>query len=144
MSERNNQAVDRLAAALHELAYRGRISLKPDVRMLILPGSPVPEDVRHLHGVGLSADMADLLADAIEHLLRSGEPIGHQAATDFARSNPELAQDVASAFTGLDMDALARTVLNDTAPDDRAAVTRALDAMFRPTQDDQQEDGDDA
>jgi hypothetical protein len=148
MSERTNRAVDRLAAALYELSYRGRISIKPDVRMLICPGQPKPEDVRHLHAVGLSADVAELLADTIEQLLitldTAGEPVDPKAADDFARSNPELAQDVASAFTDIDVNVLARTVLDDTAPQDRAAVTRALDAMFRPTEDDQQEDGDDA
>lgn len=139
MSDRTNQAVDRLAAALHELSYRGRISIKPDIRMLVCPGDPTPEDVRHLHGIGLSADTAGLLADAINQLLRDLD-----SGTDaIARSNPELARDVASAFDDIDVDALARAVLDDAAPQDRTSVTRAIKAMFRTTQD-PQEDGDDS
>lgn len=147
MSDRINQAVDRLASALYELSYRGRTSIKPAIRMLLCPGDPKPEDVRHLHGIGLSPELAELLADTIEQLLitldTAGEPVDPAGADDFARTNPELAKDVASAFTGLDLTEVTRQVLNDTDPRDRMTVTRALDAMFGDTQD-QQEDGDDA
>jgi hypothetical protein len=148
MSDRTNRAVDRLAEALHELGYRGRLSITPDVRLLLCPGQPKPEDARHLHAVGLSAELVELLAETVEQLLitidTAGEPVDPRAAEAFARNNPELADDVASAFTDIDVDALARTVLDDDAPRDRAAINRALDAMFRPTQDETQEDGDDA
>lgn len=147
MNDRTNQAVDRLAAALHELSYRGRVSIKPDVRMMILPGDPQPEDVRHLHGIGISAELVELLTEAIEQLLitidTAGEPVDPTAAAEFTRSNPELAKDVASAFHDLNVDALALTVLDDAAPCDRASVTRAIKAMFRTTQD-PQEDGADS
>lgn len=146
MSDRINRAVDRLAHALYELSYRGRISIKPDVRMLIVPGDPQPEDVKHLHGVGLSAELAELLAEAIEQLLihrdTAGQPVDPAGADDFARTHPELAEDVASAFNGINLIELTRTVLDDTDPRDRMTVTRALDAMFGDTQD--QEDGDES
>jgi len=145
--DRINQAVDRLAGALHELSYRGRLGINPEIRTLVCPGDPKPEDVNHLHGIGLTADLAEILAETIEQLITridtAAVPINPTAAAEFARSNPELAKDVSSAFHALDVDALARTVLNDAAPSDRASVTRAIKAMFRPTQD-QQEDGDDS
>lgn len=135
MSDRINRAVDRLANALYELSYRGRISTSPEVRMLVVPGDPKPEDARHLHGVGLTAELAELLAGVVEQLLATAE------ADDFARTYPELAEAVASTFNAIDVHALAQTVLDDAAPDDRSSVARALNAMFRTAQD-QQEDGD--
>lgn len=146
MSERTNQAVDRLANALHELSYRDRISINPAIRMLLCPGNPKPEDARHMHAVGLTTELAELLAEAIEQLLitlDTGEMADPAGADDFARTNPDLANDVSSAFTGLDLNEVARQVLNDTDPRDRMTVTRALDAMFGDTQD-QQEDGDES
>ncbi|WP_399559044.1 hypothetical protein OIA45_49085 (plasmid) [Streptomyces chartreusis] len=134
MSEHINRAVDRLAEALYELSYRGRISINPDIRMLLCPGQPKPEDARHLHAIGLSAEVVELLADAIEQLLithdTAGGPVDPTGADDFARNNPELAKDVASAFTGINLTELTRSVLDDTDPTDRMSVTRALDAMF--------------
>lgn len=144
MTERANRAVDRLAAALHELAYRGRISINPDMRLLMAAGNPA--DPRHLHAIGLPAELVELLAEAVEQLLididTAREPVDPTAATEFARANPALALELDSAFTAIDVDALARTVLDDAAPRDRAAINRALDAMFRTTEQDQQEDGD--
>lgn len=144
MSDRINRAVDRLAAALYELSYQGRISIKPDVRMLLCPGDPKPEDVKHLHGIGLSAELAELLAEAIEQLVihhaTAGQPTDPAGADDFARTNPELADDVASAFSDIDLTELTRSVLNDTDPQHRMAVTRALDSMFGEVTDQEAED----
>lgn len=146
--DRTRQSIERLACALYELSSRGGYSTKPAIRMLLGPGEPTREDARHLHSVGISAHIADLLAEAIEQLLldidTAGEHASTSAAAAFAATHPGLAADIAGAFTGIDTDALARAVLNDTAPADRWAVNRALDAMFRPTDDDPQEDGDHA
>lgn len=144
MTERINRAVDRLAEALHELAYRGRITIKPDIRMLLCPGEARPEDVRHLHGIGLSVELAELLAEAVERLLIThdvGQPVDPQGAADFARSNPDLARDVASSFTGIDLTELTRTVLNDTDPQNRITVTRAIESMLRDVTNQEAEDG---
>lgn len=134
MSERINRAVHRLAEALHELAYRGRISITPDIRMLLCPGQVRLEDTdaRQLHAIGLSAEVAELLAAAVEQLLTAtaAGPVDPHGPDTFAATNPELAADVASAFTGIDLTELTRTVLDDTAPHNRMAVTRALDSMF--------------
>lgn len=143
MSERTNQAVDRLAAALHELAYLGRISIKPDARLLLCPGNPQPEDAPHLHAIGISAEVVDLLAEAVEKLI--ADRALYAAAAAVAQHN-QVAKAVDDAFAALDLNQITKAVLNETAPQDRAAVTHALDAMFgdTPTEDDQQEDGDES
>lgn len=149
MNDRTNRAIDRLAAALQELSYLDRISINPEIRMLLCPSAPAPEDVKHMHALGLTPRIAELVAEAIEDLIIR-QAVGQQpdtaAAEDFARTNPQLAEDIASAFRDIDTGALARTVLDGTAPIDRPTVRRALDAMFRTdnTPQDPQEDGDDA
>lgn len=146
MTERTNQAIDRLAAALTELSYRGRISITPDARILLCPGQPRPEDARHLHAIGLSADVVDLLAAAVEQLLTApGSEDPHAASNPyyahiFALAKPDLAADIDSAFTDLDLTELTRTVLDDTDPIDRTSVTRALNAMFGHVTDQEAED----
>jgi len=144
MSDRNDQAADRLMAALYELSYRGRISITPDIRIVACPSDRNPEGPRPLCAAGLSVEMAELLAQAIEQLLitidTAGAPVDPTAAADFARSNPELAEDIASAFTGIDLTELTRAVLDDTDPQNRMAVTRALDAMFGDVTDQEAED----
>lgn len=145
-NDRIRQAVDRLAEALHELSYRGRISITPDIRMLLAPGQAKQDDVRHLHAIGLSAEVAELLAQAIEQLLTSvaaNPPADTSAAAEFARSNPELAAELADAFNQVDLVALTKAVLDDTAPENRRTVTRALDDLFGdiPTEDDTEAEG---
>lgn len=143
MGERTNLAIDRLAAALHELSYRGRISITPDARLLLCPGNPQPEDARHLHAVGISTELVELLASTVEKLLADREL--YDAAAAVARQNL-LGKAVDAAFDAIDLTQLTSAVLDETAPQDRAAVTHALDAMFGdiPTEDDQQEDGDES
>lgn len=136
MSDRTNQAVDRLAAALHELSYRGRIAHQPDVRMLLSPGKPTIADARHMHALGFSVDVVEVLADFVEQLLQ----LRAATAAQFADANPELAQAIADTFSRIDVDDLARTVLADADPRDHAAINRALDALFHT--EDPQEDGD--
>jgi hypothetical protein len=144
MTENANQAIGRLARALQELSYRGRISIKPEIRMLLCPGEPTPEDAPHMHAIGFTPEIAGLLADAVERLLDTDAPSAPLSAHIFALVKPELTGEIRSAFAHIDPDALARAVLADTAPQDRPTVTRALAAMFRTTEDDQHEDGDDA
>lgn len=143
--DRTGKAVNRLAEALHELAYRGRISINPDIRMLLCPGKARLEDTdaRHLHAIGFSADVVELLADAVEQLLTAHTAAGQvdpHGPAQFAATNPELAADIASAFTGIDLTALTRTVLDDTAPEHRMAVTRALDSMFSDADEEAEDD----
>ncbi|MCX4886079.1 hypothetical protein [Streptomyces sp. NBC_00847] len=143
MTERTNQAVDRLAAALHELAYQGRTSITPDVRMLLSPGQPTTEDARHLHAIGLSAEIVELLAEAVEKLTADR---GLYDAVSEVAQHIQMGRAVDAVFTAPDLNRITKAVLNETAPQDRAAVTHALDAMFGdiPTEDDQQEDGDES
>lgn len=119
--ERAYAAIERLASALYELGYRGGISTKPAVRLLLAPGQCTTDNLKHVHTFGLTPALADLLADAIEQLLvtldttPAGETVSPQGAAEFARLNPQLAAAVASAFQGIDADAIA-TALDETGP----------------------------
>lgn len=64
----------------------------------------------------------------------------------FFLAKPGLAAEIDSAFTDLDLTDLTRQVLDDTDPNNRMAVTRALDDWFGTytNEQDPQEDGDDA
>jgi hypothetical protein len=143
MNEDTNRIIDRLAQALQELAYQGRISITPDVRLLLCPGAPKTEDVRHMHAIGLSTEVVELLASTVEKLVSDREL--YAAAAEVAQNN-QVARAVDTVFAALDLTQITTAVLNETAPQDRDAVTHALDAMFGdvPTEDDPQEDGDDA
>jgi hypothetical protein len=149
MSDRTNRAVDRLADALYELCYRGRIGIKPDIRLLLCPGEPKAEDAPHLYAVGMSAEVADRLAEAIEQLLITldteapGQPVDPSGAAVFAETNPDLAAELTGVFNELDLAEITRTVLDDTDPCDRMTVTRALDGMFGDcATEDEEENGD--
>lgn len=128
MSDRDRirEAIDRLAAAIYELTYRDRISIKPEVRVLLAPGDATADDMRHLHTIGLTAQLAERLAEAAEQLLSTERTEGGE----LEQANPELAAAINAAFSDLDLVELANTVLTDTDPQDRKPVTRALDAMF--------------
>ena len=136
MSDRINKAIDRLAEALQELGYTGRISINPDARLLIGPGKTDFQDVSHLHVIGLSADVVELLADAVEKLL--GCEL-YAAAAAVVQHN-QMAKHVDDVFAGIDLNELTTAVLNETAPQDRLTVTRALDDLFGaiPTEDDEE------
>lgn len=151
MSDRDRilRAVDRLADALAELSYTDRISITPAVRLFMAPNEPTTEEARHLHAIGFTPELAELLAETVEQLLidraRTAEFVGAAHDYAFAAMRPELVNDIDSAFAGLDLTELTRTVLDDTAPQDRMAVTRALDAMFgdhaTEDEDDQEDEG---
>jgi hypothetical protein len=131
MTDRIHQAIDRLAGVLHELGYTDRISIKPAVRMLLAPGEPTAQDGKHMHAIGLTTDLVELLADAVERLIATRtNPDDRISADVFALAKPDLAAAIDDAFAGIDLTELTRTVLADTAPHDRMTVTRALDDMF--------------
>jgi hypothetical protein len=127
------KAVDRLADALAELAYTDRISSRPDIRMLLTPDEPTSTEVRHMHAVGLTPEMAELLAEAAERLIASRsvpQPPDPFNAQVFALAKPELAAEINNAFAGIDLTEITRAVLADPDPHNRMTVTRALDDMF--------------
>ncbi|MEW1568289.1 hypothetical protein AB0454_35595 [Streptomyces sp. NPDC093509] len=143
MSDRAQAAAERLATALYELGYRGRISLKPDVRVILGTGTP---DNPALHGVGLPAEVVELMAEAIEQLLiriDTEAPSQPSGAALFTEAHPDLATELTDTFNGLDLVEITRAVLEDTDPCDRMTVTRAIDAMFGDcATEDEDENGD--
>jgi hypothetical protein len=144
MTEHINRAVDRLAEALHELAYQGRISITPEIRMLIHPGQARPEDAHHLHSIGLTAELADLLADLVEKAVTDLSQ--QRAINDYVESfvtGRRLAKEVDAVFSVLDVREVAAAVLDETDPKDRPAVNRALNHLFggTQTQNDQETEG---
>lgn len=135
MTDRARKAIDRLGEALHELSYQGRISIKPDARLLLCPGEPKTEDVRHLHAIGLSAEVVELLAGAVEKLIAEREL--YAAASEVAQ-HTQMARAVDAAFADIDLNQITTAVLNETAPQDHTTVTRALNELFGATEDDQE------
>lgn len=116
MNERITKAIDRLAEALHQLGYTGRISINPDARLLIGPGKTDQTDVSHLHAIGLSAEVVELLADAIEKLTADREL--YTAAAEVAQ-HIQMARAVDAVFADIDLTQLTTAVFNETAEQDR-------------------------
>lgn len=143
MTDRAKDAAERLAAVLHELGYRGRISIKPDVRVILGTGTP---DDPALHGVGLPTELVELLSEAIEQLLirlDTEAPSQPSGAALFTEAHPDLAAELTNTFNGLDLVEITRAVLEDTDPCDRMTVTRAIAAMFGDcATEDEDENGD--
>jgi hypothetical protein len=122
--ERIIKAVDRLAAALAELGYTDRISIRPDVRLLLTPENPTSREIRSMHALGLTPELAELAAEAIEQLT-ARRTVGH-----LPNAKPELTSEVNSVFASLDLREITREVLDTTTPNNRTTVTRALNDMF--------------
>lgn len=136
------QAVDRLAAALAGLADTNRDSTTPPVRLLLTPDQPTTAEARHMHAIGLTPEMAELLADTIERLAAHRATTHAMHAHAFAMARPELAKDIDDAFADIDPTEITRTVLDETAPENRLTVIRALDAVFGDvaTEDDEEDE----
>lgn len=115
---RIRQAVDRLAGALSELGYTDRFSIKPAIRILLAPGEPTTADAPHMHSIGLTPELAELLAEAAEQLIlhrcTAGEPDDSINAVFFALAKPNLAAEIDSAFDGIDIAELTRTLQHDS------------------------------
>lgn len=98
-SDQTTASIRRLASALHELNYRGPIRIRPEIQLLLSPGTP-DATTADLHVIGMTPQTADLLADAIERLLcELDAPV---LPTDEA-----LAAAVAEIFKTVDAEALA-------------------------------------
>lgn len=109
---RIRRAVDRLASALSELGYTDRISIKPAVRMLLAPGEATiaafPD--QPVHALGFTPELAELLAEAVEQLTIHRATTGGRPAD----ITPELAAEIESAFTGIDIADITHTLQHDS------------------------------
>lgn len=106
--DRIRKAVDRLAEALTELGYTDRISIKPAVRMLLAPGEATVADLPDtpVHAIGFTPELAELLAEAVEQLIIQRSTHGPTTAD----ITPELAREIESAFTGIDIADITRSL----------------------------------
>lgn len=129
--DRIRRAVDRLADSLTELGYTDRVSIKPDIQMLLSPGEATVRDAPHVRALGFTPELAELLAEAVEQLII-------RRAVQGAR--PEMASAIDGAFADIDRADLARAVLSETAPENHTAVTRALNAVFGDAAEQEAED----
>lgn len=106
--DRIRRAVARLAEALTELGYTDRISIKPAIRMLLAPGEATIAafPAQPVHALGFTPELAELLAEAVEQLtIHRATTGGHPADI-----TPEMAAEIESAFTGIDIADLTRTL----------------------------------
>lgn len=112
-------AIDRLASALTELGYTDVLSIRPAIRLLLAPGEATTADAPHMHAIGITPELAELIADAVTSLTATrnaehAEFVASLTPTVFALAKPELAADIDSAFAGIDLDELTRTLQNDS------------------------------
>jgi hypothetical protein len=109
--DRIRRAVNRLAEALTELGYTDRISIKPAVRMLLAPGEATvaAHPSTPVHALGFTPELAELLAEAVEQLI-----IHRATHGDPADITPELAAEIESAFTGIDIAELTQTLQHNS------------------------------
>lgn len=109
---RIRRAVNRLVEALNELGYTDRISIRPDVRMLLAPGEATCAIYpgTPIQAVGLTPELAELLTEAVEQLIIQ-RATRRAAPTELP---PELAAEIESAFTGVDIADITRTLQHDS------------------------------
>lgn len=117
--DRIRAAVDRLASALTELGYTDVVSIRPAIRLLLAPGEATTADAPHMHTLGLTTEIAELIADAVDALTATrnaehAEFVASLTPSIFALTKPDLARDIDSAFDGIDLDELTRALQNDS------------------------------
>ncbi|MCX4482026.1 hypothetical protein OOK44_37245 [Streptomyces cellulosae] len=120
-----NSAIAALAEALTGL---GEAAPGPgqSIRIHISPTGTLGAGLEHCHSFDVTPAMAHRLADYIDAMscyLDSERPDG--AALD-----PQTIADLTELFEDIDLIDLTNTVLNATRPENRPAVTRAMDDMF--------------
>ncbi|KPC70891.1 hypothetical protein ADL27_53260 [Streptomyces sp. NRRL F-6602] len=105
--DRTRDAIDRLAAALEELAYTRRISITPEIRVLLVPDHAGPEDVPHMHSIGITPEAAELAAQVLEQVVaaRNAGPDPVTAGIHdyvFATVHRDLANAIDEIFSEVD------------------------------------------
>ncbi|WP_460074098.1 hypothetical protein [Streptomyces sp. YKOK-I1] len=120
------RAIHVLAEALTGLACDPAAGEQPDVRIHIGPVGGNELDA-YCHSIDVTTAMTHMLADAVDAMLAMVSSLPPQAGDGL---DPLALADLAAYFDGLDLTELTRAVLDETRPEDRLAVTRALDSMF--------------
>ncbi|MGW0647347.1 hypothetical protein ACWD4T_00840 [Streptomyces umbrinus] len=117
------RAIHALAEALYDLTHN---SPGRTIGIHISPNGPLSSAPEHAHILDISPALAHQLADNVNALscyLHSQRPEGTVV-------DRQTVADLTDLFAALDLTDLTNKVLNATRPENRAAVTRALDDMF--------------
>jgi hypothetical protein len=122
-----NRAIQALAEALAGLAYERTPGEQPTIRINIGPLGLGGLDVAHCHSIDVTTANTHKLADAVDAMLAMLGSLPPQAGDVL---DPLALADLTDYFDDLDLTALTRDVLDAARPEDRVAVTRALDDMF--------------
>jgi len=116
-------AITALAEALNEFA---RNAPGRTIGIHISPNGPLSWASEHGHILDISPALAHQLADHVNALSSHL----HSQRSDGTVVDRQTIAELADHFDGLDLTELTRAVLDETRPEDRLAVTRALDDLF--------------
>lgn len=122
-----DRAIQALAEALAGLAYEPATGEQPDIRINIGPVGLHGLDVAHCHSLDVTTANTHKLADAVDAMLATLNSLPPQTGTSL---DPLTIAELTDYFDELDLTELTRDVLDVTRPEDRLAVTRALDDVF--------------
>ncbi|MFD3933424.1 hypothetical protein [Streptomyces sp. NPDC058614] len=122
-----NRAILALAEALTGFAYERTPGEQPDIRIIIGPVGINELDVAHCHSIDVTTARTHQLADAVDAMRATLDSQPPPLADGL---DPQTLADLTDLFEGLDLTELTQAVLDATRPEDRLAVTRALDDMF--------------
>lgn len=117
------RAIQALAEALYDLT---RNAPGQTIGIQISPNGPLSSDPEHAHILDISPALAHQLADHVNAL----SCYLHSQRPDDTVVDQQTIADLTDLFDGLDLTELTQAVLDATRPEDRLAVTRALDDMF--------------
>lgn len=119
----HSNAITALAEALYELT---RNSPGLTIGIQISPNGPLSSASEHAHILDISPALAHQLADHVNALSRHL----HSQRPDDTVVDQQTIAELTDYFHELDLTELTRDVLNAARPEDRVAVTRALDDLF--------------
>ncbi|MEV5432766.1 hypothetical protein [Streptomyces sp. NPDC052701] len=122
-----NSAIAALAEALTGLGHQAVPGPGQSVRLHISPTGALGTGLEHCHSIDLTPARAHQLADAIDAL---NCQLDHDRPDGGVVLDRLTVADLTDLFDGIDLLDLTRTVLNATRPENRPAVTRAMDDMF--------------
>ncbi|MFE7958698.1 hypothetical protein [Streptomyces sp. NPDC057413] len=123
-----NRAIQALAEALTGLGYQAAPDPQASVRIHIGPVAARGLDMDHCHTIDVTPAKAHKLADAVDALNCQLDDQADQAAGTVL--DAETIADLTDVFGDIDLIGLTNSVLNATRPDQRRAVTQAMDDMF--------------
>ncbi|MGV9342886.1 hypothetical protein [Streptomyces sp. NPDC003688] len=122
-----DRAIHALAEALTSLAYEPTTGEQPDIRINIGPVGLHGLDAAHCHSIDVTTANTHHLADAVDAMLATLTSLPPQLRVGL---DPLTIAELTDYFDELDLTELTGEVLEATRPEDRRAVTRALDDFF--------------